>query len=262
MMKIVALILCLSTTWTYAVHTQSRATGGRIIGGTTANAGQYPYIVAIYKSTTTGQYFCAGTLIYNQWVLTAGQCVADGVLFDIRLGSNRLNDASAVRVATDEYYLHPDYNPDTLENDIGLIKFREPVEFTDYVKPVSFLSLANLTGSALVVVAGWGQTSDEDAGLSTDLNTVPLVTLSNEECRLTFGNQITDNMLCASGNYNEGTCTGDIGGPLVQTGIILQYHVGIASFISGRGCESTDPSGFTRTAPYVPWIRNVTGLTY
>lgn len=52
------------------------------------------------------------------------------MLFDIRLGSNRLNDASAVRVATDEYYLHPDYNPDTLENDIGLIKFREPVEFT------------------------------------------------------------------------------------------------------------------------------------
>ena len=31
--------------------------------------------------------------------------------------------------------------------------------------------------------------------------------LVNEQCRLTFGNQITDNMVCASGNYNEGICT-------------------------------------------------------
>lgn len=47
----------------------------------------------------------------------------------------------------------------------------------------------------------------EDAGLVNELNAVFLVTLSNEECRLTFGNQITDNMVCASGNYNEGICT-------------------------------------------------------
>jgi secreted trypsin-like serine protease len=37
-------------------------------------------------------------------------------------------------------------------------------------------------------------------------------------------------------------------------------QVGIASFISSNGCESTDPSGYTKIFPYVDWILNVTGM--
>lgn len=47
----------------------------RIIGGTAAVAGQFPYIAAIFKTTNDGQYFCTGSLFNRQWVLTAGQCV-------------------------------------------------------------------------------------------------------------------------------------------------------------------------------------------
>lgn len=102
--------------------------------------------------------------------------------------------------------------------------------------------------------------------------------LSNQDCKLIYGNQIKDNMVCIEGNYNEGICyvkfnfyvcycfffqffieQGDIGGPLVNVyGKHELVHVGIASFISGNGCESTDPSGFTRTYPYVDWIKNIT----
>lgn len=52
---------------------------------------------------------------------------------------------------------------------------------------------------------------------------------------------------------------GDTGSPLID--IYAQYHevhVGISSFVSGNGCESTDPSGYTRTLPYVNWIKNMT----
>lgn len=38
------------------------------------------------------------------------------------------------------------------------------------------------------------------------------------------------------------------------------WVVGVASFISGNGCESTEPSGFTRIFPYVNWIRNITNV--
>jgi hypothetical protein len=37
-------------------------------------------------------------------------------------------------------------------------------------------------------------------------------------------------------------------------------HVGVSSFFSGNGCETTDPSGYTRTYPYIDWIKSVTGL--
>lgn len=120
----------------------------------------------------------------------------------------------------------------------------------------------------------------DDAGLAAQLNYVIVVTITNVECKIIYGSQITDNMVCVEGNYNEGTCyvssalvvncrgyifflhQGDIGSSLIQyysTGHAIP--VAVSSFVSGNGCESTDPSGFTRTFPYNAWIRNVTGLT-
>jgi hypothetical protein len=33
--------------------------------------------------------------------------------------------------------------------------------------------------------------------------------------------------------------------------------VGVASFVSGNGCESLDPSGFSRAYSYMPWLNQV-----
>lgn len=56
-------------------------------------------------------------------------------------------------------------------------------------------------------------------------------------------------------------CKGDSGGPLIEYRTErAAVHVGVAVFVSSQGCESTLPSGFTRTYPYVDWIRSVTGL--
>lgn len=84
------------------------------------------------------------------------------VLFTVRLGSVSLsaNDPNALRLATDTYYVHPDYNADTLENDIGLIKFRLEITYSDYIKPITLLPTTTLPDSSSVVTIGWGQTSD------------------------------------------------------------------------------------------------------
>lgn len=50
---------------------------------------------------------------------------------------------------------------------------------------------------------------------------------------------------------------GDNGSPLIEYVSHSYWLVGIASFISGNGCESTDPSGYTRTFPYTTWIKSV-----
>ncbi|KAJ3632598.1 hypothetical protein MTP99_009595 [Tenebrio molitor] len=238
--------------------------GGRIIGGDIARSGQFPFAAAIYTTTVDGNFFCGGTLVTDQWILTAGQCV-DGVrIFTIHLGSNSLqgSDPYAVKVSADTYVLHPDYNIATLDNDIGLIWLREPVPFSDYLKPVDFLPFAEISPSSSAMAIGWGQVGDEDPGIVDELQWVYVTSLSNPECRIVYGSQITDSMVCVDGNYNEGTCKGDSGSPLVQ--IISRGHtvvVGVSSFISQNGCESTDPSGFTRVYPYNDWIKNVTGKT-
>lgn len=59
----------------------------------------------------------------------------------MHLGSHLLNGADSNRliVAADEWYIHPDYNPNTLDNDVGLIKLRMPIEYTGklYFKLIS-----------------------------------------------------------------------------------------------------------------------------
>jgi secreted trypsin-like serine protease len=136
-----------------------------------------------------------------------------------------------------------------------------PVELSDYIQPIRLAS-TNLPNSAAPTAIGWGQTSDADPELSSGLNYVGLAVLSNAECKITYGNQITDDMVCVEGNYNEGSCIGDSGSPLVVRLIGGQFlqHVGVSTFFSGNGCESTDPSGYTRTYPYVDWIKNVTSI--
>jgi secreted trypsin-like serine protease len=134
-MKILLIIIL----WTSLIRsnfvngiTASRRPGPRIIGGTSSYPGQYPYAAAINVQTGTSRFFCGGSLISNQWILTAGQCVDGAILFTIQLGSNKLtgDDLYRVTAATSTYVLHPDYNPLTLENDIGLIQLRMSVAYT------------------------------------------------------------------------------------------------------------------------------------
>ena len=40
------------------------------------------------------------------------------------------DDPNALDLVTKEYVLHPDFDPVTLENDVGLIKLQQTVTFT------------------------------------------------------------------------------------------------------------------------------------
>jgi hypothetical protein len=95
------------------------------------------------------------------------------------LGTNNLNsnDPNALRLATDYYVLHPDFNTLTLENDVGLIKLRMPIEFTceyhykflldqylfilvAYIRPIHYLPVGDLAPYTGTTGIGWGQVDD------------------------------------------------------------------------------------------------------
>ncbi|KAJ3632602.1 hypothetical protein MTP99_009599 [Tenebrio molitor] len=258
-MKVFLIILCATQIW--AVPNPRRNAGARIIGGQEAYAGQFPYAAAVYKSTPSGNFFCTGSLMNYQWILTAGQCVDGATLFTILLGTHKLSgdNSTVLKLATETYVLHPEYNPDTLENDIGLIKLRLRVTLTGNINQI-YLPHNEITDSFVGTAYGWGQTSDSNSELADTLNYVTLSAVSDAECRLTYGSQIGQNMVCFEGNYNEGTCFGDSGSPVfIQLSRGYYVAMAIASFFSSNGCESTDPSGYTKVFPYNDWIRNVTG---
>ena len=70
---------------------------GRIVGGEDADIADYPWQVALMIGN---QQFCGGSIIHEQWILTAAHCVADGFQPDyIRAGVTNWNDVSGQDMA-------------------------------------------------------------------------------------------------------------------------------------------------------------------
>ncbi|XP_063907349.1 brachyurin-like [Zophobas morio] len=234
---------------------------GRIIGGNPAAVGEYPWQAAIYTTKPDGRYFCGGTLLNDQWILTAAQCAYEATSFTIQLGSNQLSgtDPNRLTVTASKYFINDRFDPTvSLAHDMAVIKLNEPINFTDYIKPVDYYGrMGMLYPGAVLTVTGWGQASDADTNLINDLQTVDVSIIQSKECSIYYGDQIVDGMLCTVGlTNNEGICFGDIGGPLLSraTSGNGTSVMAISSWVSQNGCESAYPKGYTRVDWYNNWL--------
>jgi secreted trypsin-like serine protease len=70
------------------------------------------------------------------------------------------------------------------------------------------------------------------------------------ECLTAYPLIIASSMVCAGGVSGEGSCQGDVGGPLVDKS---KTHVGIDSW--GLGCARPGKPGvYTQTSYFIDWI--------
>jgi len=140
----------------------------RIIGGQVAEYGSLPWNVGLYHN---GGFVCGGTLIGNEYVLTAAHCFNNTSDRYPRLlkgyiaamgkhnKSLRTRNFGEVRRHFERIIVHPDYDPTTDGNDIALIKLSEKVHYNDYVRPICLPKADEvLPNYAAVLVSGWGYT--------------------------------------------------------------------------------------------------------
>lgn len=75
---------------------------------------------------------CTGTLINQEWVLSAGHCVLGIISATIILGAHDVTTTSAEQQIFEVYpesvYIHPSYTYELMENDIALVKLPIPVK--------------------------------------------------------------------------------------------------------------------------------------
>ncbi|WP_419666991.1 trypsin-like serine protease [Streptomyces sp. 2-1] len=250
-----------------------------IIGGGETTIASAPWMVQLgYSDPATGNgYFCGGTLVAPNKVLTAAHCVAglDWVSNGAVLaGTTDLDDyATGTPAGVYRQWTHPRYNEATAQNDIAVLTLDRPLE-------QQWLRLAASDDSALykagtaATVYGWGLTSGaEDATLSTKLKKASLPLVADSTCNSAMQAVLGDDefiegsMTCAgtpATGADEGTnspCNGDSGGPLVVGNKI----VGIVSWgVAGCTGKGAYPV-FTKVSSYT-WAAQPrvddTDLTY
>jgi secreted trypsin-like serine protease len=235
----------------------------KIVGGVPATPGAYPWQVSLVVSNISDAgraHFCGGSIHSARWIITAAHCMAGltSSQFQAIVGTHTLSKSSD-RQSVKRRIIHGDYQKTARhDSDIALIELEQALDLSGSAKPVTVLSTADESGILVedreLIVTGWGATV-QGGGVVRDLRQVRIPFTTRQTCSdpLSYGNLITDTMICAglaAGGMDS--CQGDSGGPLVST-TSPALLVGIVSW--GEGCARPAKYGvYTRIANFKSWI--------
>ncbi|XP_064102965.1 transmembrane protease serine 9-like isoform X3 [Macrobrachium nipponense] len=240
----------------------------RIVGGVETGVHEYPWQVAI-TGASSNVPFCGGSIIADQWILTAAHCVSDARPRNIKVvigehnWSNQTETYVTERRDVGRIVVHFGYNSTNLDNDVALLKLTTPIAFSpdNKVAPVCMPIAGEWYREVIATVTGWGVLS-QGGSQPYVLHEVDVSTMPNFKCQTFYGDApITRNMICAG--VEEGgqdSCQNDSGGPMVTAGDEAETHVvqiGVVSW--GNGCAQPQyPGVYARVTRYLRWIRRVT----
>ncbi|XP_073452055.1 trypsin-like [Aquarana catesbeiana] len=217
----------------------------KIVGGYTCPVNSVPYQVSLYS----GYHFCGGSLINEEWVVSAAHCYMSRI--EVRLGEHNIEvlEGTEQFISSAKVIRHPKYNSYLLDNDIMLIKLSQPAVISSRIQAIHLPSECDVAGTQCLI-SGWGNTLSSGANYPDLLQCLEAPILSHEDCVNSYPGQITENMICLG--YLEGgkdSCQGDSGGPVVCNGVLQ----GVVSW--GIGCALPGyPGVYTKVCNYVSWI--------
>ncbi|XP_072043276.1 ovochymase-2-like [Amphiura filiformis] len=231
-----------------------------IVGGKEAQQGEYPWQAAIYANN---DFICGGSVLHSRWIATTASCLQDTAskTLTVRVATNsRVDHPSRVQTGTVDFsYFHPEFDPETKNFDIVLLKMEADFSLNDYVQTICVPSAgmdSRFDTGTTCMATGWGARFD-GGPLVDNLHEVELDVEDQAYCRQHYPETVTDNMLCAGPmEGGKGVCDGDEGGPLAARIGGLWFLVGMSSW--DRGCAiEFFPSVFTRVSAVSAWIEPI-----
>jgi hypothetical protein len=215
------------------------------------------------------RYFCSGSLIASDLVITAAHCVADFVPSDVRMiqvisGRTWLSSGAGsvsyvrsrvlprFRDGRSKYGNAPGANWD-----VALLKLKRDLPGKP-IKLAGATEAAALKAGRRISTTGWGVTDSSNGLGSNILRVAPQVILPDALCRRENGGYYSSKtMICLGGPAgNTSTCFGDSGGPMVGRVSSGWRLIGVTSF-GDPYCDPTVPSVDTKVAGKAirGWVR-------
>ncbi|XP_073504997.1 serine protease 33-like [Phyllobates terribilis] len=235
----------------------------RIARGTDAAEGAWPWQASVWYR---GMSVCGGSLISDQWVLSAAHCFTQPLsfgLYRVRLGAYKLDmpNSNEVEVGVSSVFIHLQYNgiSDTNSSgDVALVRLSRPVTYTRHICPVCIPSAyMDFPPGTNCYVTGWGRTQpDRLLPFPRTLQQVMVPLIGRESCYQMYHPDIIihhDHICAGHPEGQRDACSGDSGGPLVCKMNGYWYQVGIVSF--GTFCALPNrPTIYATVSVYEPWI--------
>lgn len=231
--------------------------GQKIVGGQEAQPGEFPYMVSLQGSWG---HFCGGSLIKENWVLTAAHCVRGGGISKIVIGLHNQKDLNGTETFKPAKIIaHEGYDNYNMTNDFALIQLDGNSKFQPVALNDNEIEIPKDGGVIESVTAGWGYTSEGSWAISDTLQKVTVPLVHKDICNEAYPNMIHDSMICAG--YSQGekdSCQGDSGGPLVvkeEDG--THVLAGVVSW--GEGCARPNKYGvYAKVSSALAWIEENT----
>ncbi|XP_053548910.1 chymotrypsin-like protease CTRL-1 [Bombina bombina] len=225
----------------------------RIVNGENAVPGSWPWQVSLQDGS--GFHFCGGSLINQYWVVTAAHCNVSPSRHLVVLGEyDRNSNSEPIQVKyIAKAITHPNWNRNTFNNDITLLKLSTLATLNSIVSPVCLAASSDVLPSGIVcVTTGWGRTSGASNTTPARLQQVALPLVTVNQCKQYWGSQITETMICA-GASGVSSCQGDSGGPLVCQKGSAWTLIGIVSWGTSN-CNVYAPAMYARVTHLRSWI--------
>lgn len=187
-----------------------------------AEHGAWPWMAALHLNapSPTTSHFCDGVLIGESHVLTAAHCIDAKLSSEVRvhLGSlfTNLRLPGEQVIEAEEICVHKSFRSGQEMYDIGVIKLKEPANFSRTVQPICLPeTYAELPDNTQLYAAGWGSGKEcENCSLAKTLQQMTTTSIENSRC-LDYFNKTADPSIVCTYVKEVPSIFGDTGSPLL-----------------------------------------------
>ncbi|XP_010116448.1 PREDICTED: coagulation factor X-like [Chlamydotis macqueenii] len=202
------------------------------------------------------EWFCGGTILNKYFILSGAHCVNHSKDLWVLVGmvDKEKEEPSRAKHRVENIIASAEFDAETFDNDVVLLKLEEPITFSEDVVPACLPEedFANdvLMNQTFGIVSGFGMF--EHAPQVRRMKVFQILYVDRDTCKLALHKPVTENMFCAGYNKDgKDVCQGDGGGPHVTKYNGTYFVTGIISW--GEGCGRQGKYGvYTNLSKFLP----------